>query len=225
MPADRVLLWRHGRTAYNDQRRFQGQSDVPMDAVGADQAAAAAAVLARGLDGDVVRVVSSDLSRATATAEPLARLLRVEVVLDARLREVDAGEWEGLTRAEIAASWPVGLQAWAGGEDVPTGGAERRSEASARAAQSIWEHAESVPSGTLVVVSHGGCLRGAVLRLIGVDAVEAVVLGGLGNARWAELRPGVPGWRLLAYNVGVELEPPGRGGVDSPSRDAGAEAR
>ena len=77
-----------------------------------------------------------------------------------------------------------------------------------------------------MVVSHGGCLRGATLRLIGVvDPPEALMLGGLGNARWAELRPGTPGWRLLAYNVGVELEPPGRGGVDSPSRDAGAEAR
>ena len=136
MAADRVLLWRHGRTVWNDQRRFQGQQDIPMDGTGADQVEQAAQVLARGLDGDVVQLVSSDLVRATGTAAPLAALLGVEVTVDERLREVDAGEWEGLTRAEIAASWPDGLEAWVRGEDVPTGGAERRSEASARAAQS-----------------------------------------------------------------------------------------
>ena len=222
MPADRVLLLRHARTGHNQEGRFQGHNDVPLDDVGRAEAERAARVLAGRLLGSAVQMVSSDLVRATATARPLAQLLDVRVGLDPRLREVDVGAWEDLTRPEIARSWPDGLEAYTRGEDVAAGGAERRSEASARAAVAIAEHAAAVPSGWLVVVSHGSCLRGAVLRLIGVQTEEAVVLAGMGNARWAELRPREPRWVMLSYNAGVELEPPVRPGVDSASRNAGA---
>ncbi len=66
----RLVLWRHGRTEWNAAKRFQGQIDVSLDAVGLAQAESAAALLA-GLHPD--RIVSSDLSRARATAEALSR--------------------------------------------------------------------------------------------------------------------------------------------------------
>jgi probable phosphoglycerate mutase len=222
MPADRVLLLRHARTAHNHEGRYQGHRDVLLDGVGEAEAERAARVLAARLGDGAVRLVSSDLARATATARPLARLLGVGVGLDPRLREVDVGTWEGLTRAEIARTWPDGLEAYLRGDDVPAGGAERRSEASARAAAAIAEHAAAARSGALVVVSHGSCLRGAILRLIGVGTGTDVAVAGMGNARWAELRPREPRWVLLSYNAGVELEPPDGRRVDSLSRDAGA---
>lgn len=210
----RVLLWRHGRTAYNHTNRWQGQLDADLDEVGREQAARAAEVLAKQVAGVPVHLVASDLRRAADTAAALAALVGVEPVLDRRLREIDAGAWEGLTRAEIvAAGMGDELDAWARGEDVRIGRTgERRSEVGLRGAQAVAEHVRAVPEGgTLVVAAHGGLLRGAVLTLLGLDPAAWHVLGGLGNCAWAELSvhvdaaaDGAPvdgSWRLIRYNV------------------------
>ena len=67
----RLVLWRHGQTPWNVQGRFQGQTDIQLDEVGVEQAERAARLLA-ALRPDVI--ISSDLSRAMATAAPLSRL-------------------------------------------------------------------------------------------------------------------------------------------------------
>jgi probable phosphoglycerate mutase len=87
----RLVLWRHGQTQWNADGRFQGQSDIPLDAVGEQQAERAARLLA-GLRPD--GIVSSDLSRAMATAAPLARLTGLTVTTDKDLRERYGGLWE-----------------------------------------------------------------------------------------------------------------------------------
>jgi ribosome silencing factor RsfS/YbeB/iojap len=79
----RLVLWRHGQTVWNAERRFQGQSDIPLDEVGQAQAERAARLLA-ALRPDLI--VSSDLSRAAQTAAPLSRLTGLEVTLDKDLR-------------------------------------------------------------------------------------------------------------------------------------------
>lgn len=206
MSADRVILWRHGRTGHNHSGTWQGQLDVPLDDVGRAQASAAAAVLAGLVGGDrSVTLVSSDLSRARDTAIALASALGVEVALDQRLREIDAGRWQGLTRAEIAAAgMGQELDAWLGGEDVRPGGGERRSEAALRCAAAVREHADAMESGTLVVAGHGGVLRGSIITQLGLPPEHWHLFGVLGNAHWAELAPArTPGapWRLVSYNV------------------------
>src|SRR4029077_6755584 len=105
----RLVLWRHGQTRWNVEGRFQGQSDIPLDAVGEQQAERAARLLA-GLRPDAI--VSSDLSRAMATAAPLARLAGLTVTIDKDLRERFGGLWEGLTDAEIRARFPDEHAAW-----------------------------------------------------------------------------------------------------------------
>ena len=72
----RLVLWRHGQTAWNAERRFQGQSDIPLDD-GREQQAERAARLLAALRPDTI--ISSDLGRATATAAPLARLTALTV--------------------------------------------------------------------------------------------------------------------------------------------------
>ena len=94
-----VLFWRHGQTDFNVAGRFQGQSDVPLNDTGRAQAEQAARRLAE-LGPELI--VSSDLSRAAATADSLATLLGLEPVRDRRLRETAFGEWEGSSRAEVA---------------------------------------------------------------------------------------------------------------------------
>jgi probable phosphoglycerate mutase len=203
MTAARVVCWRHGRTAHNHGGVWQGQLDIPLDDVGRGQADGAAGAIADSLAlGEPLSIVSSDLVRAGATAAALAAVTAVEVRLDRRLREINAGRWQGMTRAEIVeAGMGDDLAAWQRGDDVRVGGGERRSEVARRGAAALREHAEALDAGTLVVVAHGGLLRGSILDVLGLPGERWDVLGGLGNAHWAELVPDRATWRLRAYNV------------------------
>ena len=98
----RVLLIRHGQSEWNADGRWQGQADPPLTDLGRHQAMHAARNL-----GAVDAIVASDLQRASETALIIAEALGVgPVVLEPGLRERDAGEWSGLTRAEIERDWP-----------------------------------------------------------------------------------------------------------------------
>jgi probable phosphoglycerate mutase len=208
-----VYLWRHARTAHNRAAVWQGQLDTDLDDVGRRQAKASAEALAHRLDGVPFRLVTSDLRRAVDTAAALTALTGVPAVPDPRLREVDAGLWEGLTRDEVeAAGMGAELAAWRRGEDVPVGRTgERRSEVGRRGAAGITEHAAAVPvGGALVVASHGGVLRGSILALLGLDPGRWQLLGRLRNGQWAELLVRMPArgaagergaWTLVAYNA------------------------
>ena len=99
----RLCLVRHGETAWNAEHRVQGQLDVPLNAIGQAQALAAARALARErFDA----VYSSDLQRARQTAEPAAKALGLDVVLQADLRERHYGVFERLTYAEVKTRFP-----------------------------------------------------------------------------------------------------------------------
>lgn len=207
MTADRVVLWRHGRTPENDRGVWQGQLDTKLDEVGRTQARASATVLATALfPFDPIRLVSSPLQRARVTAQFLADHAGIPVVTeDDRLREVDVGRWEGKTRDEIAAEGMTDdLIAWQNDEDVRAGGAELRSDLARRGAAAIREHAAAQDGGALVVASHGALIRGSVLALLGLDFGGWRLLGGVGNCHWVELQPSEPHWRLDGYNRSAE---------------------
>ena len=126
----RLVLLRHGRTAWNAERRFQGQADPPLDDVGVAQAYVVADLIA-ALQPDVV--VSSDASRAMQTAVPVAERIGLDVLPDARLRERSLGHWEGLTRDEVAARYPDEFADWIAGRDVSRRGGEKCADVAARA--------------------------------------------------------------------------------------------
>lgn len=200
--ANRIILWRHGRTEYNLQQRFQGQIDIPLDAVGRSQAKSAATHLALE---EPTAVISSDLSRAAQTAQALAESVGLPVEIDAGLREIDAGAWEGMTRPEILAKWPDEYNAWRRGEFIRVGGGETRPELADRVAQAILDHAQK-HEGTIVIVSHGAALRGATLKLLGLPLEQWGAFVGLSNAHWSILDSGESGGlRMKRYNEG----PPG----------------
>jgi broad specificity phosphatase PhoE len=158
-----LVLVRHGRTAWNAQGRFQGWADVPLDGVGVGQARQVAADLEAAVGGPWT-VVSSDLSRAAATATAIATAGGTVPIIDPGLREVDVGSWEGLTATEAAAVHPVEHRMWAAGVDVRRGGGETRAEAGARVARSIGAFG-AANAGALVVVGHGQSLQ-AGLQLL-----------------------------------------------------------
>ncbi len=107
MAAD-IYLTRHGETAFNQEGRYQGQLDSPLTPLGIRQAEAVAGVLAEQLSGISVCLLSSPLGRAIHTAEIFADRLGLDAKpqTDVRLMEVGMGQWDGLTRAEIAVRWP-----------------------------------------------------------------------------------------------------------------------
>lgn len=203
--ARQVVLWRHGRTAWNLERRFQGQTDIPLDDVGLAQAERAARVLA-GLGPTVI--VASDLIRATRTAETLARLTDLPVTLDEALRETYAGRWQGLNDDEIIARYPEEFEAFRRGEPIRRGGGELEVEVAERVVPAILRALEKVPpGGTLVVATHGGAARVALGRMMGLPYELWGALGGLSNCCWSILGEARRGWRLLEHNAGTLLEP------------------
>ncbi|MFP1627178.1 histidine phosphatase family protein [Streptomyces sp. 5K101] len=201
----RVVLWRHGQTAWNLERRFQGSTDIALTETGVAQARRAARLLA-SLKPDAI--VASDLKRAAATAGELAAVTGVDISYDAALRETYAGVWQGLTHDEIVTQYGEQYAAWKRGEPVRRGGGELETEVADRAAPVVLHHADKLPDdGTLVVVSHGGTIRTTIGRLLGLEARHWESLGGLSNCCWSVLGEGARGWRLLEHNAGTLPEP------------------
>ena len=198
------MLWRHGQTVWNAERRFQGQSDIPLDETGQAQAERAARLLA-ALRPDLI--VSSDLSRAAQTAAPLARLTGLEVTLDKDLRERHGGRWEGLTDTEIRTRYPVEHANWTppDGEPSPVV-ADRVAGALYRIAEAA-AGTENAEPGLAVVVSHGAALRLGMSRLLGMPEDLFGVLGPLSNCSWSVLGRRYGRWRLVEHNAGTLPEP------------------
>ncbi|MEU6675984.1 histidine phosphatase family protein [Streptomyces sp. NPDC046853] len=201
----RIILWRHGQTSWNLERRFQGSTDIELTDTGVSQARRAARLLA-SLKPDAI--VASDLKRAAATAGELAALTGLDVTYEQGLQETYAGEWQGLTHDEIIARFGDQYAAWKRGEAVRRGGGELETEVADRAAPIVLRHAEKLPeNGTLVVVSHGGTIRTTIGRLLGLESHHWEGLGGLSNCCWSVLGQGARGWRLLEHNAGTLPEP------------------
>ena len=196
----RVLLWRHGQTAYNADNRIQGQLDAPLSALGRTQAAAVAPRLA-DLEPDLL--FSSDLSRAADTVAPLAALIGAPVTYDERLRERHFGLFEGHTTAELADLYPAALAAWRAGDQVDEVGMEPQDAVAKRVASALHDYAAAAPGGTIVVATHGGAAIQGTARVLGWPIKLSRTIVHLGNCHWTDLLydDARSTWRLYAHNV------------------------
>lgn len=163
----RIYLVRHGVTEWNKLFRYQGATDIPLSADGEEQAERAGLRLSQFL---IDRIISSPLKRSVMTADKIAERVGVrDVEIWEDLREVDFGDWEGLTVKEIIAKF---------GEDVFN--AWRRAPvdvtaANGEASESVYERAGQVVrklnglgDEITVVVSHGALFRAMMLHFIDV---------------------------------------------------------
>jgi probable phosphoglycerate mutase len=149
------ILLRHGETDWNRELRFQGQVDVPLNATGHAQALR----LAQRLAGEpIAHLISSDLTRARQTADPLAQG-GMGMAFDTTLREQAFGRIDGMRvedirrdHADIWAGW-VQFQA-----DYVVPGGESTRQFHDRVMSALWQLAASHPGQTLAVVTHGGVL-------------------------------------------------------------------
>jgi len=161
----RLVFIRHGTSTWNDERRIQGQLDPPLSEKGRDQARKLGA---RFRDVEVDGFYSSDLSRARETAEAIAEQIGRAPEFLAELREVALGEWEGLQRAEIVARYPDHWSRWTEHPswDIVPGG-EGTEAFEARVGAAIETLVARHRSGQVLVVTHGGVIQVALLRVVG----------------------------------------------------------
>lgn len=154
-PPRRILLARHGETAWNALGKLQGHTDIALNDTGRGQARALAASLARA---GIRTVWASDLGRARETAEIVATALGLAPPqIEPALRERRFGVFEGLTREECAAQHPDAWHAWHVRTATPPG-AEERERAVERLGAALTRIAER-GDGPALVVSHGGVMR------------------------------------------------------------------
>ena len=199
-----LVLLRHGRTAYNHEGRLQGQVDVELDEAGHEQAARAAAEVAR-LDPAVLWC--SDLVRTRSTASYLERETGLSARPDARLREFHLGRREGLTYAEYAEQAPEESERFLRGDVDAVVDGERTATVGERMAAAVADLLAATPEdGVAVAVSHGAPIRVATATLQGWPAGSDRGLHGLDNCGWvvmddSRLDPSAPfRLRLRAYN-------------------------
>ena len=143
-------MLRHGQSEWNAMGRWQGQADIELTDLGYEQARRAAEKL-----GMFDAIVSSDLRRAHLTASIIANGLGVGLLpADARLRETDVGEWQGLTHAQIERDWPGYLDS----HRRPPG-FETDESIVARVSAALFDIAAGFPGSEVLCIAHAGIIR------------------------------------------------------------------
>ena len=188
-----LLLVRHAESSWNAAGRWQGHGDPPLS----DRGRAQADALARELTRESIDIiVSSDLRRAAETAVILAEARGLRPLLNPRLRELDLGDWEGLTRDQIERTAGDVLRRFDDGDlDVRPGGGENLREIEQRAFSVVTELVDAHPGRRLAIVTHLGVIRallgescGSVCG-VGTGSVPSGSGAKFDNASWRRLDP------------------------------------
>ncbi|MFC8449384.1 bifunctional RNase H/acid phosphatase [Kitasatospora sp. NPDC057223] len=166
-PTTFVLL-RHGETLLTPEKRFSGSggSDPGLSEKGRWQAERAAGAMAER--GTIQAVVSSPMLRTRQTAEAVATRLGLDVRIEEGLRELDFGDWEGLTFAEVRERHPEDLNAWLGSAKAkPTGGSESFTTLTHRVGVARDKIIARYAGKTVLVVSHVSPIKTLVRLALG----------------------------------------------------------
>jgi len=200
-----LTVVRHGRTAWNVDGRFQGHTDVPLDAIGRAQALR----LAQHLRAEsFVAAVTSDLARARETAEIIAQDRSLTLRADARWREMQFGTWEGRTWAEIVARNPqlAARSSTAPKFYTPEGG-ESFEDVCTRVQRATRELvAEFASDQHVLLATHAGPLHALLRVTLGELAAEALHVRFV-PASVTRLRLTTDGAVVLTLNESVERAP------------------
>lgn len=161
-----LLLIRHGQATHNRGDRIVGRESTPLTREGQRQAQALARRLALW-SPPIAHLYASPQQRAMQTAEPIARALEVQAILDGRLREFDFGQVSGLTVDSFRQTMPEVYARWEDRRDLSFRfpGGEQRLAVLQRIGQMLGEIVVRHPGETVAVVSHGGTLRAGLGHL------------------------------------------------------------
>lgn len=203
--ATEITLIRHGQSVSNVTGHWQGHGDSPLSAHGVEQATALAERLSAARFD---RFVSSDLSRAADTARAVGARLGMEPDLRPIWREIDVGEWEGLTRDEVKERFPEQIEALKGGRTIKIGGAESWLDLAQRAHRAFEDlRAELEPGQRAAVFAHGGVIASLVGLLFGVTPNKPRRLGNVANTAMTTIRYDGDRPTLLRYNDATHVGP------------------
>lgn len=193
-----IVLVRHGQSMGNLVRRFLGHTDLDITELGYQQAEQVALALAQQAKPDAI--ISSDLLRAFHTAEAIAKKWDMTVQLELGLREIYAGEWEGLPFDEIKSKYAdsynrfcfdMGLAHPDGGESC----AALRTRAKKTLDRIVTQH----KGGRLVLVSHAALICMLCSDILGLSLEEVPKLGLCENASITTIVHDENGYRLVTY--------------------------
>ena len=195
------IFIRHGESEANEQRRFAGFWDINLSEKGKRQAALTAQYVFENYKVD--EIYSSDLKRAYSTAEPLAKLLKKSIHKEETLREISAGEWEGVLFDELRIRYKEDYRLWR--EDIGNSrcsGGESVRELSERIWNSVSKIEQENTGKTVAVVSHATPIRTLLSRCKGVDIKD---LGWVSNASVTVITCDKGVWTVVAESIDKHL--------------------
>ncbi len=152
-PPTTMVLLRHGETAMSLEKRFSGPTSEPLTVRGEAMARAAAGRLVTRTS-PIEAIVCSPVARAVATAAPVSSALGLDVLVEDGLREMDFGDWDGYSFAEVQAKWPAEMAAWLASPDVAPPHGESLAACGRRVRQARDRILAAHPGRTVLVVSH-----------------------------------------------------------------------
>ena len=181
-----LCLLRHGETLWNQEKRWQGQADVPLTEVGIEQARSLALQL-RKEGKPIAAVHTSPLSRAFNTAEIVADALGLRPVLAPHWSEWNVGTWSGLTTEEVVARHGEEWGRLRAGEDLPRGGGETLAQFQQRVLRGVELIAEKHAGERVVVVTHRRPIGTLLLHCRGLPANRYRDVERIGNGSLTEV--------------------------------------
>lgn len=196
-----IYLVRHGETAWNKERKLQGQTDTSLTTKGKEQASLLAKYFSNYL---LEAIYTSDLKRAFNTAEAIAKQHSMEAIIHLGLREIWLGDWQGLTWEEIEEEYPKEKELWFAREDLSATGGEPLAEAAGRAWKALGEIAQSHEKGNIIIVSHG-LVIGTILCHIYGQAMINWQDYALGNTAFHKLTYANKRWQVELFNQKIHL--------------------
>lgn len=195
----KIYLIRHGQTDWNIQGKIQGSHDIPLNAVGEEQAR----LVAHGMDcRPVKKIFSSTLKRAVETARKIGERQNVDIYLMPGLIEVEFGDWEGMTWAEIKEKYPAEYERWdLNPVDVAPPGGETQMEVLKRVAETM----KTIMGMTdqhedIAIVTHGATMAYIVSYLMQGHPDEAELIVNNASITTVNYSPLTEDYMMLEVN-------------------------
>lgn len=182
-----LIFVRHGESEANGNGFFAGQMDIPLSQRGSQQAELTARYIRENFNVDAV--YSSDLQRAYCTAQPIAEACDRSLIKNEQLREIFAGQWQGLCFDELQTRYSESYGVWLRdiGNAHPAGG-ESVEELSERIWTVVKDIAEREQNKTVIIVTHATPIRTLICRLKGFDLDQMRQIPWVSNASLSVVR-------------------------------------
>lgn len=156
-----IILVRHGETQWNAAGRFQGSKNISLSQEGITQAK----FLKERFQSEFDYIYTSPLSRAVQTADIICENTSKVPIKENALREIDFGDWEGLTLEQIRAKYASEFHSWRTDEQNAylVGGDLSLKQASLRAKNAILKIAKECIGKRVLIVAHGGIIKAGLI--------------------------------------------------------------